>query len=90
MYASARDMAVFLTANLGALPDNTALQETMRRAQRGAVPTGEGAYQALAWEVRKGDETIPERKIGVIILSNRGSMPVADIGRRIILALARR
>ena len=107
MYASARDMAVFLAANLGELPDNTALQEAMRRAQRGAFPTGEGAYQALAWEVRKGDETIvdkyggmnnasayiglmPERKIAVVILGNHGSMPVADVGRRIILALARR
>ena len=36
-------MVVFLAANLGELPDNTALQETMRRAQRGAFPTGEGA-----------------------------------------------
>jgi len=33
---------------------------------------------------------IPERKIGVVILGNCGSMPVAGVGRRIILALARR
>jgi beta-lactamase class C len=107
MYASARDMAVFLTANLGELPDHAALQEAMRRAQQGAFPTGDGVYQALAWEVRKGDETIvdkyggmnnasayigliPERKVGVVILGNRGSMAVSEVGRRIILSLARR
>ena len=65
MYASARDMAVFLTANLGELPDNTALQKAMRRAQLGAFPIGEGAYQALAWEVRKGDETIVDKYGGM-------------------------
>lgn len=47
MYASARDMAVFLTANLGELPDNTALQETMRRAQRGAFPTEKARTRRL-------------------------------------------
>jgi len=106
MYSSARDMAVFLMANLGELPDREALQEAMRRAQRGAFPTGRGVYQALAWEVHKGEETIvdkyggmnnasayigliPERKIGVVILGNRGSIPVTDMGRGIILTLAR-
>jgi beta-lactamase class C len=107
MYASARDMAVFLAANLGELPDHAALQEAMRRTQQAAFPTGDGVEQALAWEVRKGDETIvdkyggmnnasayigliPERKVGVIILGNRGSMALAEVGRAIILALARR
>ena len=33
---------------------------------------------------------IPERKVGVVILGNRGCMAVEDVGRRIILALARR
>jgi beta-lactamase class C len=107
MYSSARDMAVFLMANLGELPDRESLQEAMRRAQRGVFPTGRGVYQALAWEVRKAEQTIvdkyggmnnasayigliPERKIGVVILVNRGSMPVTDAGRGIILALARK
>jgi beta-lactamase class C len=107
MYSSARDMAVFLMANLGELPDREPLQEAMRRAQRSTFPTGRGVYQALAWEVRKGEQTIvdkyggmnnasayigliPERKIGVVILVNRGSMPVTDAGRGIILALARK
>jgi beta-lactamase class C len=107
MYSSARDMAVFLMANLGELPDREALQEAMRRARRGAFPTSRGVTQALAWEVHKGEQTIvdkyggmdnasayigliPERKIGVVILGNRGSMAVTDMGRGIILALARK
>ncbi len=107
MYASARDMAVFLAANLGDLPGQAALQEGMRRAQQGSFPMGKNLYQALAWEVHKGNEPIvdkyggmdnasayigllPERKIGVVILGNRGSLEVADAGRRILLALAGR
>lgn len=107
MYASARDMAVFLAANLGELPGHVALQETMRRAQQGKFPIEKDLYQALAWEVHEGDESIvdkyggmnnasayigllPERKIGVVILGNRGSMAVEDVGRRIIRALAGR
>jgi beta-lactamase class C len=106
MYASARDMAVFLSANLGELPDQASLQEAMRRAHQGVFPMGEGFYQAMAWEVRKGDETIvdkyggmnnasayiglmPERKIGIVILGNRGGMEVEEAGRGILRALAR-
>ena len=33
---------------------------------------------------------IPERKIGIVILGNRGSMEIAETRRAIILALARR
>jgi len=107
MYSSARDMAVFLMANLTELSGREALQEAMQRAQRSVFPTKRGVYQALAWEVHKGEETIvdkyggmnnasayigliPERKIGVVILGNRGSMAVTDMGRGIILALARK
>jgi beta-lactamase class C len=106
MYSSARDMAVFLMANLGELPDRAALQGAMRRAQRGVFPTRRDVDQALAWEVRNGEETIvdkyggmdnasayigliPERKIGVVILANRGSMAVTDAGRGILRTLAR-
>jgi len=106
MYASVRDMAVFLAAALGELPDQAALREAIRRAQQGTFPIGEGVDQALAWEVRKGDETIidkyggminasayigmiPERKLGVVILGNRGSMAVSEAARSIMLALAR-
>jgi beta-lactamase class C len=107
MYAPARDMAVFLDANLGGLPDQGALQEAMRRAQQPVFPTAAGVDQALAWEVHKDEETIVdkyggmnnastyiglirERKVGVVILGNRGGTEVEEVGRRIILALARR
>ena len=108
MYASARDMAVFLTANLGALPERAALRKAMRRAQQAVFATADGEYQALAWEMHKGAETIvdkyggmnnaaayiglvPARKLGLVILSNRGGEnPTAEVGRRLLDALARR
>jgi beta-lactamase class C len=108
MYAPARDMAMFLAANLGELPDQAALQAAMRRAQQGVFQTPKGFYQALAWELRKIDETIvdkyggmnnasayigllPERKVGIVILGNRGgSTAMSEVGRGIMPALARR
>ncbi len=53
MYASARDMAVFLAASLGKLPDHTALQSAMRRAQEGVFAENPRFEQAMAWEVHK-------------------------------------
>ena len=104
-YSSARDMAVFLAANLGELPGHRTLQEGMRLARQGVFPIEEGLIQARAWEVRHGDVTlvdkygglnnasafiamIPERKLGVVILANRGSLAVAPAGRSILLMLA--
>jgi beta-lactamase class C len=52
MYASVRDMAVFLAAALGELPGQETLHEAIRRAQRGTFLIEEGEGQALAWEVR--------------------------------------
>jgi beta-lactamase class C len=107
MYASARDMAVFLAANLGELPDLAVLQAAMRRAQQPAFPIGDGVEQALGWEVRRGGLTIvdkyggmnnasayvgliPERKLGIVILGNRGGTDIEEEGRAILLMLARR
>jgi beta-lactamase class C len=108
MYASARDLAVFLAANLGELPGHATLQEAALRAQQAVFATQEDEYQALAWEVHKGDETIvdkygglnnaaayigliPARKLGVVVLANRGGeTPMAEVGRQLIDALARR
>jgi beta-lactamase class C len=61
MYASTRDLAVFLTANLGELPQQVALQEAMRRAQQGVFPIRNDLDQALAWEVHKGEVTIVDK-----------------------------
>jgi beta-lactamase class C len=107
MFSSARDMAVFLAANLGALPDRGALQEAMAFAQQGVFTVGPRFTQALAWQrVRNGDLTIvdkngglndtstyigmiPEKRLGIVILSNCGNEPATRIGRQIMLALAR-
>jgi beta-lactamase class C len=105
MYACARDMAVFLSANLGELADHRALQEGMQLAQRAAAPLGAKARQALAWEVRTDAPKIvdkfggmnnasafigmvPGRKIGIVILVNRGGVALPEAGRAILRALA--
>jgi len=106
MYSSARDMAAFLAANLGELPDQPAIQEAMRRAQQTTFRLDKHTDQALAWEVHKGRETIvdkfgglnnasayigliPDKKVGIVLLSNRGDMDLARAGRRIVRVLAR-
>jgi beta-lactamase class C len=107
MYSSARDMARFLSANLGALPDNAPLQEAMAFAQQGVFTVGPRFTQALAWQrVTNGDLVIvdkngglnntaayigmiPQRRLGIVILSNCGGEPATRIGRQIMLALAR-
>jgi beta-lactamase class C len=106
MYSSVRDMARFLTANLGELPIGRALQAAMQDAQRGIFPMSRRVTQGLAWEVDRGPPLIIERngglnnttsyigmmpgeKLGVVILSNRGSNNAgAPIGRRIMHRLA--
>lgn len=55
MYSSARDMAAFLAANLGELPDGHPLREAVTLAQRGVVPFGEQSISALAWERHRLD-----------------------------------
>jgi beta-lactamase class C len=107
MYSSARDMARFLSANLGALPDNAPLQAAMALAQQGVFTVGPRFTQALAWQrVTNGDLVmvdkngglnntatyigmIPQRRLGIVILSNCGGEPTTRIGRQIMLALAR-
>jgi beta-lactamase class C len=55
MYSSARDMARFLAANLGALPDNAPLRDAMALAQQGVFTVGPRFTQALAWQRVKND-----------------------------------
>src|SRR5262249_57740344 len=65
MYSSARDMAVFLAANLGELPVERSLREAMRLAQQDVWTIGPRDRQALAWEVLVGDApTITEKDGG--------------------------
>jgi beta-lactamase class C len=107
MYSSARDMARFLAANLGALPDNAPLRDAMAFAQQGVFTVGPRFTQGLAWQRVKNDGfelvdkngglnntatyigMIPQRRLGIVILSNCGGEPATRIGRQIMLALAR-
>ena len=106
MYSSARDMAVFLAANLGELPENQPLQEAMRLAQQGVFSLGSNMSMALAWEVLDVDGValvekygglynasvyigmVPLKKLGIVILSNRGDQDIGSAGRRVLLTLA--
>jgi beta-lactamase class C len=65
MYASARDMAVFLRANLGELPDQPTIELAMRRARRSVFPISANVDQALAWEVHKGNPAIVDKYGGM-------------------------
>jgi beta-lactamase class C len=107
MYSSARDMARFLSANLGALPDNAPLRDAMALAQQGVFTVNPRFTQALGWQVVRNDDLtivdkngglnntstyvgmIPQKRIGIVILGNRGKEPATRIGRQIMLALAR-
>jgi beta-lactamase class C len=106
MYSSARDMSVFLAANLDEELDHGPLAEAMQRAHQGEFRLRRHMQQALAWEVHQGRNTIvdkyggmdnasayiglmPARKLGVVVLGNRGGMAVAEVGRYILRALAR-
>jgi len=66
IYSSARDMAAFLAANLGALPNQRALQEAMALAQTGVFTVNPRFTQALAWQVvRNGDITLVDKNGGL-------------------------
>jgi beta-lactamase class C len=55
MYSSPRDMAIFLAANLGELPIDRSLKESMALAQQSVLAIGPHDQQALAWEVITGE-----------------------------------
>jgi len=82
MYSSARDMAIFLAANLGELPIERSLWEAMASAQHGVVTIGRGSRQALAWEVSFADApTIVEKYGGLHNASTYiGMMPRRELG----------
>jgi len=105
MYSSARDMAIFLAANLGELPIDRSLRDAMTLAHRSVLTIGPREQQALAWEIIAERPVIvekygglnnastyiammPSRKVGVVILGNRGNLYPSEPGRRIMLEIA--
>ncbi len=106
IYSSSRDMATFLAANLGELPDHRPIENAMTLAQQGVFAVNPHFKQGLAWQViSAGNLTIidkngglpntstyiglvPQQKLGVVILVNRGKQHATKIGRQILHALA--
>ena len=106
IYSSSRDMATFLTANLGELADHGAIESAMGFAQQPVFTVSPRLKIGLAWQiVSSGNLSIldkngglnntstyigfaPQRKLGVVILVNRGKQHATGIGRQILHALA--
>jgi beta-lactamase class C len=107
MFSSARDMAAFLTAQLGEAPDDPFLHEAIELSHREVAGSDREPHirQALAWEVHHVAHTIvdkngglnnittyigmiPEKRIGAVILVNRGNLNGRDVGHPILLRLA--
>jgi beta-lactamase class C len=106
IYSSSRDMATFLAANLGELPNHGPIENAMAFARQPVFTVSPQLKLGLAWQnVPAGNFTIidkngglnntstyigfaPQRKLGVVILVNRGQQHATGIGRQIIHALA--
>src|SRR5581483_9434885 len=81
MFSSARDMAMFLVANLGELPDQRLLQDAMKSAQRPIFPISRNNAQALAWEINRNATPIIEKNGGLNNSSTYiGLVPSAALG----------
>ncbi len=66
IFSSPRDMAAFLTANMGELPDHRPLQSAMAFAQQGVFKVNPRFTQGLAWQiVNRGDLTIIDKNGGL-------------------------
>jgi beta-lactamase class C len=100
LFSSARDMAVFLTANLGELPHERLLQQAMDFAQQNMFAVTARNGQALAWEVlRESEQTIVEKSgglnntsiyIGMIRAARVGTAVLANRGNQETIAMGRR
>src|SRR5437764_706564 len=106
IYSSSRDMATFLTANLGELPGHGPIENAMAFAHQGVFTVSPRLTIGLAWQiVSAGNFTIidkngglnntstyigfaPQKRLGVVILVNRGRQKATIYGRQIIHALA--
>ncbi len=66
VHSSARDMATFLAANLGELPDQGPLEQAMKLAQQPVFTVNPRFTQALAWQrVRNDGLTIVDKNGGL-------------------------
>jgi beta-lactamase class C len=107
MFSSARDLALFLAANMGDGSPPPELAKAIRTTQTPVVTIASHHAQALAWEVNTALQPsivekngglnnassymafMPSRRLGIVMLSNRGDQDVAEAGRRLFRALPR-
>lgn len=88
MFSSARDMAVFLAANLGELPNQNSLQEAMQYTHQPMVPISANNAQGLAWEINLNATPIIEKNGGLDNSSTYiGMIPSAKVGLVILTNL---
>jgi beta-lactamase class C len=82
IFSSPRDMAVFLTANMGELPGHRELQDAMAVAQQGVFTVNPRFTQALAWQiVQRDDLTVIDKNGGLPVTSTYiGFAPAAKVG----------
>ncbi len=103
--SSGRDMAEFLTANLGERPDLPKITAAMKLAQKPYFDASPHMTQGLAWQRLHFDGELmidknggladtstylgmlPQRKVGVVIMANRGKCNATLAGRRLLMAL---
>jgi beta-lactamase class C len=108
MFSSARDLAIFLAAELGELRIDPVLRDAMLWTQQPVFQISPRNAQGMAWEVNDfGGPPIvdkpggldnassyiglvPSRKLGVVILSNRGNQYPHELARgKLLPALER-
>jgi beta-lactamase class C len=66
IFSSARDMATFLVANMGELPNQQDIQQAMAFAQQGVFKVNPRFTQALGWQiVDRGDLTLIDKNGGL-------------------------
>ena len=82
IFSSPRDMAVFLTANMGELPGHRELQDAMAFAQQGVFTVNPRFTQGLAWQiVQRDDLTVIDKNGGLPVTSTYiGFAPAAKVG----------
>jgi beta-lactamase class C len=82
IYSSARDMATFLTANLGELPDQRPIEDAMALAQQGVFTVNPRFTQGLAWQIiSAGILTIVDKNGGLPTTSTYiGLFPKQKLG----------
>jgi beta-lactamase class C len=82
MYSSARDMAVFLAANMGELPVERSLRDAFALAHHDVLQILAHSRQALAWEVLSGKGPAIVEKYGGLNNASAyiGFMPSRGLG----------